>query len=242
MYELIITEKPSAAKKIAEALAEGKPIRETNQGVSYYKVTHQKKDIVVACAVGHLYSVAEKDPKGWTYPVFDISWKLSSELSKDLAYSKKYYATIKKLAKEADSFVVACDYDTEGEVIGLNCIRFICNQKDAARMKFSTLTTDELIESYENKAPRLNWGQALAGETRHFLDWLYGINLSRALSLSVKSFGNGHKVLSIGRVQGPALKIVVDREEEIGKFVPEPFWQLQLTGTAHDKPLEAWHE
>ena len=63
MYELVITEKPAAAKKIAEALADGKAIKESYQGVPYYKVTHGKKDIVVACAVGHLYGLAEKEKK-----------------------------------------------------------------------------------------------------------------------------------------------------------------------------------
>ena len=58
MYELIICEKPAAANKIAEALADGKAIKENIQGVPYYKLTHGKKDIVVACAVGHLYGLA----------------------------------------------------------------------------------------------------------------------------------------------------------------------------------------
>ena len=72
MYELIITEKPNAASKIAEALAEGKLIKENMEGVPYYKVTRGRKDIVVACAVGHLYGLDEKEKKGWTFPVFDI--------------------------------------------------------------------------------------------------------------------------------------------------------------------------
>jgi len=52
MYELIITEKPAAANKIAVALAEGKAIKENLMGVPYYKITRGKKDIIVACAVG----------------------------------------------------------------------------------------------------------------------------------------------------------------------------------------------
>ena len=128
MYELIITEKPAAAQKIAEALAEGKPIKEIYQGVPYYKVTRGKKDIVVACAVGHLYGLAEKQKKGWTFPVFDIEWKPVSETVKSALFTKKYLNTLKKLAKDADSFTVACDYDQEGEVIGLNVVRYICNQ------------------------------------------------------------------------------------------------------------------
>ena len=78
MYELIITEKPDAAKRVAESLAEGKAIKENVNGIPYYKITRGKKDIVVGCAVGHLYGLAEKEKKVWAFPVFDIEWKPSS--------------------------------------------------------------------------------------------------------------------------------------------------------------------
>ena len=122
MYELIITEKPNAAKKIAEALADGKAIKENIEGVPYYKVTHGKQDIVVACAVGHLYSLDEIEKKGWRFPVFDIEWKPAGEVNKRSAFSKKYLNAIKKLSKQANSFVVATDYDQEGSVIGKNIV------------------------------------------------------------------------------------------------------------------------
>ena len=104
MYELIICEKPSAAKKIAEALANGKPIKENMNGVPYYKITRGNRDIVVSCAVGHLYGLGEREKKGWIFPVFDIEWKPAAEISKKSAFSKKYLSVIKKLAKEADEF------------------------------------------------------------------------------------------------------------------------------------------
>ncbi len=242
-YELIITEKPNAAKKIAEALASGKPIKKNVKGVPYYDITHGNKDIIVGCAVGHLYTVAEKEKKkGWTYPVFDIEWVESGKTRKEAAYTKKYLALLKKLGKEATEFTVATDYDVEGEVIGLNVLRFACKQKDANRMKFSTLTKDELVKAYESKNEHIDWGQALAGETRHFLDWMYGINLSRALTLSIKHATGRHKILSSGRVQGPALKIIVDRERSIQEFKPEPFWELELKGKVKDGALIAHHE
>ncbi len=227
-YELIITEKPSAAQKIAQALANGKPIKKNDKGVPYYEITHGGKDIVVGCAVGHLYTVAEKDGKGWVYPVFDVEWRATSQVRKDAKFTAKYLTLLKKLAKDADTFTVATDFDIEGEVIGLNVVRYAAKRKDARRMKFSTLTKDELVRAYEHAQPTLDWGQARAGETRHILDYFYGINLSRALSLAVKSAGM-FKVLSSGRVQGPALKIIVDKEKEIRAFVPEPFWQVELT-------------
>ncbi|MCK4670569.1 MAG: DNA topoisomerase I, partial [Nanoarchaeota archaeon] len=241
-YELIICEKPQAAKRIAEALADGKPIKESVKKVSYYKITHGKKDIVVGCAVGHLYGLGEKNKAGWTYPVFDIEWKPTSEISKSAKFSKPYLEMLKKLAKDANEFTVACDFDVEGEVIGWNVVRFVCKKKNANRMKFSTLTKDELIEAYEHKHKKLEWGQAYAGETRHMLDWFWGINMSRALTLAVQKVKGGFRLLSSGRVQGPALKLVVEKEKEIRVFKSEPYWQLQMFCRKGKSELEAYHE
>ena len=85
-YELIITEKPSTAQKIAAALADGKPVKKTDQKVSFYELAHNGKDIVVASAVGHLYTVAEKE-KSFNYPAFDIEWQLTADVEKDSGYS-----------------------------------------------------------------------------------------------------------------------------------------------------------
>lgn len=248
MSELIITEKPNAAKKIADALADGKPIKESINKVPFYKITRGNKDILVGCAVGHLYGLAEKEKNGWKYPVFDIHWVPTADMSRGSAFSKKYLSALKKLSKEADEFTVATDYDIEGEVIGLNVVRYICKKKDANRMKFSTLTKPDLIKAYENKSNTLNWGQAKAGETRHMMDWFYGINTSRALTAAIKSTGD-FKILSTGRVQGPALKIIVEREKEINAFVPVPYWQIQLLGNTEraqeagkSNEIEAWHK
>jgi len=240
MYELIITEKPSSAKKIAEALADGKPLVEKSNGVSTFKVTHEGKDIVIVSAVGHLFTVAEKE-KSFKYPSFDLEWVPTADIDKKAAFSKKYLTIIKKAAKDANSFTIACDYDIEGEVIGLNIVRYLCKQKDASRMKFSTLTREDLRESYARKSKTLDWPQAKAGETRHFLDWLYGINLSRALTLAVKATGS-FKLLSSGRVQGPALKIVVEKEKEIKAFKPEPYWVISLKAEKDKSMIEAIHE
>jgi len=99
MYELIITEKPNAAKKIAEALADGKALLDHKDKVPFYKITRGKKDIVVACAVGHPFSVAEKE-KSFAYPVFDVEWKPSADVDKTAGFSRKYLSTLKALAKD----------------------------------------------------------------------------------------------------------------------------------------------
>lgn len=220
-YILIVTEKPQAAMKIASAL--GKAKKYTEGGASYFEVEHSGREIVVASAVGHLFNLEYKPgQKGW--PIFQLEWRPSYERT-SAAFTKKYFSLLKKLAKGASEVLVATDYDVEGEVIGWNVLRFICNRDTAKRMKYSTLTKDELVESFEKPMEELDWGQAYAGETRHILDWLYGINLSRALMSAIKTTGS-FKLLSIGRVQGPALKIIVDREREIAAFKPEPFWNV----------------
>ena len=241
MHELIIAEKPSAAKKIAEALADTKPEKKIYKGVAYYELVHKNKDIVIATAVGHLFGLAEKKKQGMKYPSYDIEWKPIYEVEKKAIFSKKYLDTLVKLAKKADSFVIACDYDIEGTTIGLNVLRFACKQKDGKRMKFSTLTKDELQQAYEEASPTLDWGNAKAGETRHELDWYYGINLSRAMTTAVKKAGF-FKLLSIGRVQGPALNILVEKEKEIAAFKSKPFWQLFLHGKIHNKKIDAIHQ
>ena len=166
-----------------------------------------------------------------------MEWREAHGIKKASEFSKKYLDVLKKISKEADSFVIACDYDDEGSVIGFNCIRFIAKQKDAKRMKFSTLTKDELIESYEHAAPHLDFENIKAGETRHFMDYFWGISMSRALTRSIKAAGS-FKVMSAGRVQGPTLKIIVDREQEIQSFKPEPFWEIELK----TKEATAYHK
>jgi len=234
-YELIITEKPQAAMKIADSL--GRSEKRNSHGVPYYEVKRDGKRIIVACAVGHLFTLSQsqkgstRDPanKDYTrnrsgYPVFDISW-MPNYIVRKADFTKKYYDTLLSLAKNAGTITVATDYDIEGEVIGLNVMRFICSQKDANRMKFSTLTNQELNSAYETKSTSINWGQAIAGETRHYLDWFYGINLSRALMNSIKEAGR-FKIMSIGRVQGPALNLIVERERKILAFSPQTYWQV----------------
>ncbi len=241
MVELIITEKPSTANKIAHALAEGKVNQQKTSTVSSFKITHKGKEIIVVSAVGHLYTLTEAEKKGWIYPVFDVKWVSSAEVNKESAFTAKYLNVIKKMAKDADEFTIATDYDIEGEVIGYNILRFACKQKDGRRMKFSTVTKADLVKAYDSKKKSIDWGQANAGLTRHELDWYYGINLSRALTSAIKKAGF-FKVLSSGRVQGPTLKIIVEKEKEIKAFISEPYWQIQLLGKVKNEDIEAWHK
>jgi len=234
--QLIISEKPAAAEKIAAAL--GKSTRKAVNRVSYFEIPEKK--IIVVPAVGHLFTLAQKE-KSWKYPVFDLEWKPTYETEK-ASFAKPYLENIKKLAKQADDFVVATDYDIEGEVIGLNIIRFLCNRKDAKRMKFSTLTAGDLKDAYQNISPTLDWGQAEAGETRHWLDWWWGVNLSKAATDALYLQSHKYQTLSIGRVQGPSLAILAKRELEIQNFKSVPFWQVSILLNIAEQKLEALHK
>ncbi|MEM4702937.1 MAG: DNA topoisomerase I [Candidatus Pacearchaeota archaeon] len=219
-YTLVICEKPQAAMRVAYALAEIIPVKRNLNGVPYWEVNRDDKKFIVVSAVGHLFILQERI-KTNKWPVFDVEWKQNS------GFVKKYIKVIEHFARNAKRFILACDYDVEGELIGFNALRFICKTQEAKRMKFSTLTKPDLVKSYEEIEPEINFGQAYAGETRHYLDWFYGINLSRALMEALKKAGS-FQILSIGRVQGPALALIVSREEEILDFKPEKYWQVYL--------------
>jgi len=236
-HTLIISEKPSAAEKIAAAI--GKVSRKKIGSVSYYEVSDKGKKIIVAPAVGHLFTLRAKNKKD--YPAFDLEWHPTYE-NKASAFSKPYFIALQKLSKDAKDVIVACDYDIEGEVIGLNIVRFICNKKDAKRMKFSTLTAQDLKEAYAHLSPTLDWGQAGAGVTRHNLDWLWGVNLSKAITEALTSTTNHYQQLSIGRVQGPSLAVLAEREIEIQNFKPEAYWNVSALFNIGSKKFEALHE
>ncbi len=237
---LILAEKPTAAKKISQALAK-KPKVVDNDGVKLYEFENNGQKYVVAAAVGHLYSLKQAT-KGWTYPVFDVKWIPSYRATRKAMFSKKYYEVLKELAPRVKDVIVATDYDQEGSVIGYNIIRFIFKLEDAKRMKFSTLTKDELFESFKNASPKMDRNQIEAGLTRHYLDWFYGINTSRALTLAIKNIGERFKILSSGRVQGPFLKILYDHEEKIKKFKPKPYWQIFAYVPMGKAAIQASHE
>ncbi len=239
-YTLIIAEKPNAAQKIAEALSDGDVGKETEGGASYYRITREGKEIVVVPAVGHLFLLAQKGGAGWSYPVFDLHW-IPTWQNKENYWAKKYFANIEALAGGADEIIAACDYDIEGSTIAWNIISFICGAKDGRRMKFSTLTAQDIQEAYENASPHLDFPQIEAGLCRHTMDFLWGINASRALTLALRDAG-GYHTLSTGRVQGPTLAILDKRQKEIEKFVPVPFWEVWLKGKVRGQLLEALHE
>lgn len=227
---LIVCEKPAAAAKIAEALAKGKPEQGQLNGVPYYEFDLDGRRAIVVPALGHLYALKNLRPMH-DYPFYDVDWVPVHLADRRAKRAGVFIEAISELSKEATEFISACDYDVEGSVIAANILRYICGEealKKARRMKFSTLTAEDLRRAYEQLMPRLDYEQIEAGVARHMLDWFWGMNISLAMSMAVKRAEQCYVKLSAGRVQTPTLRILADREREIRAFKPEPFWVVGL--------------
>jgi DNA topoisomerase-1 len=243
-YTLIITEKPDAAQRIASALdVQGKAKKMEDNRVPYY-VAEQDKEIVVVPALGHLYTVAEESGGRNYYPVFNFKWVPRYAIERDAKQIRTWLETISKLAKGADTFIDACDYDIEGSIIGYSILKYACGNKEGVskRMKYSTLTTQELKKSYSELLPHLDFALIEAGRARHEIDWLYGVNLTRALTIAAKDWSGKYATLSTGRVQGPTLKFLVSREKAIRCFVPIPYWSIKAEVEVAGSIFEAEYE
>src|SRR4030066_2137105 len=243
-YTLIITEKPDAASRIASALdADGKAEKRVENGVPYY-VAKRSEDIVVVPALGHLYTVASEKRGIHDYPVFNFRWVPRYMAERGAARIRTWLKVISKLAENADKFIDACDYDLEGSIIGYSILKYACDSKEktAQRMKYSSLTREELEKSFAEPLPHLDFALIEAGLTRHEVDWLYGINLSRALMMAAKNYSGKYATLSTGRVQGPTLKFLETRERRIKCFVPTPYWSVKAKVKIGGSVFEAEYE
>jgi len=243
-YTLIITEKPDAAQRIASALdAQGKAKKMEDNGVPYY-VAKRDKEIIVVPALGHLYTVAEERSGRNHYPVFSFKWVPRYVAERGAKQIRTWLETISKLANDAGMFIDACDYDIEGSIIGYCLLKYACTNKEgiSKRMKYSTLTKEELEKSYAEMLPHLDFALIEAGRTRHEVDWLYGINLSRALTIAARDWSGKYATLSTGRVQGPTLRFLVAREKAIRCFVPTPYWSIKAEAEIAGSIFEAGYE
>jgi DNA topoisomerase I len=237
-YTLVVCEKPAAARRIAQAL--GEPAESRPGGISIFEVKNGQKHYKICTALGHLYGLTDVTKNRSVYPVLDLEWAPVAENPRVV----RAINVISELAKDASSFVHACDYDQEGEVIGHSILQYTCGDKyaEALRAKFSTLTDEEIRHSFANMA-KPNCGLAEAGRSRHMLDFIYGVNLSRALVRSFKAVGR-YRNLSIGRVQGPTLAFAVNKEIEIRLHIPDPYWIItaqfdkdgQIFSAQYEKP------
>jgi DNA topoisomerase I len=226
-YTLVICEKPDAARRVSEALSDDSARSVLMEGTTVYRFSRRGEDYVVCSAQGHVYGVSDPFSERTVYPVFDLEWYPSDVIGEETGAARRI-AVVKRLAAGASSFVNACDFDVEGETIGFNLLRYACGAKeeDARRAKFSTLTKEELVAAFDNAGPQSRQGLARAGRARHLIDFVWGVNLSRVLSRLSRKTGKKYRTVSIGRVQGPTLEFLVQRERGIREFVPVPFWKV----------------
>ena len=221
---------------------DGKPKKAFSNGVPYYEA-YRDGNIVVVPALGHLYTITSKH-KVRGYPVFDYQWVPRYQADRKTSRIRVWLKVIAQLAKDAKGFVDACDFDIEGSIIGYTILKYACGGKEATakRMKYSTLTKEELQESYTHLLPTLDFALIETGLTRHEVDWLYGINLSRALTQAAQNSSGKYATLSTGRVQGPTLRFLEAREKTINCFVPTPYWTLTAKISINDLAFDVEYE
>ncbi|MCI4461844.1 MAG: DNA topoisomerase I [Thermogladius sp.] len=220
---VVIAEKPKAAGKIAAAILPSYR-RIIMHGVPVYVYKGNGLEVIIASSVGHIYNLTTSKTG---YPVFTYEWAPLYLVEKKSSYTKKYYLALSEVCKGVDYYVNACDYDIEGSVIGYLIIKFLGDLRRAFRAKFSSLTPIELRESFR-KLTGLDQEMVEAGLARHELDWLWGINISRALMTAVGAVTGRRVVLSAGRVQTPTLAHVAAQLKERNLHIPYPLFTLSI--------------
>ncbi|PAV28830.1 DNA topoisomerase III [Virgibacillus profundi] len=238
--KLILAEKPSVAKNIADALK----IKTKKDG--YFEGNGH----IITWAFGHLvelYDAKDYDGKmrSWRMDNFpfipeEFKYKVKSN-PRNRQYpdsgAQKQLKTIHTLMKRNDVTMIisACDYDREGQLIGDSIIyRGGRPKKQVSRLLLNEWTPKEVLQGLEN----INSNETMkplrdAGISRQWADWVIGINLTSVATLKYQK-GKG-KALNIGRVLLPTLKIIYDRDKEIENFKPEDYFKLIATFQTQDE-------
>ncbi|MEH6840791.1 DNA topoisomerase [Priestia megaterium] len=237
--KLIIAEKPSVSKNIADALK----IKGRQDG--YF----EGNGYIVTWAFGHLlqlYDAKDYDVKMSTWKMENFpfipqvfKYKVKSnprDREKPDTGAKKQLKIIQSLMRrpDVDGIISACDYDREGQVIGDSIIYNLKTDKTVYRLLLNEWTPAEVMNGLENIKLNTELRPLQdAGVSRQWADWVIGINLTSVATLKYQK-GKG-KALNIGRVLLPTLKIIYDRDKEIEKFVPENYYKLQATFKTKDE-------
>ncbi|MGV1098588.1 DNA topoisomerase 3 [Thiovibrio sp. JS02] len=245
--KVIIAEKPSVARDIAEVLT----IRGKKKGYI------EGRGCAVTWAFGHLVTLQEPgdyEPalKQWslaTLPFVPEEFKLTLIKNRGVA---EQFAVIESLCKEAEEIVCATDAGREGELI----FRYIlamcnCEDKPIRRLWLNSLTPDAISEAFKELKDGHDYDPLYAAaRCRSESDWIVGLNATRYYTVRHGRIGGGQdRVLwSIGRVQTPVLAMIVERDDAILHFRPQPFWELtskyrevvfRYTGKRFEKPEQA---
>jgi DNA topoisomerase-1 len=235
---LIVAEKNISARRIAQILAGGqKVVEKKDAGVSTYSFG----DTTTVGLRGHVVEVDfEPGYENWRSEQYTPRSLIDAKTIK-VPTEKRIVALLQKLARHADRVTIATDFDTEGELIGKEAyelVRAVNRNVKVDRSRFSAITPQEIKTAFANTTD-LDFALASAGEARQSIDLMWGASLTRFISLAARRGGNN--ILSVGRVQSPTLSMIIDREKEIEKFVPETYWQLGLLTEKAGEQIEARH-
>lgn len=206
---LVIVESPAKAKTIQKYLG---------------------KDYDVLASYGHVRDLPAR--KGSVNP--DKQFHMTyTPIEKNL----RHIDSIAKALKNSDSLLLATDPDREGEAISWHVYelmkeRNLLNNKEVHRIFFNEITKSAIQDAISN--PRsISMDLVNAQQARRALDYLVGFNLSPLLWKKIR------RGLSAGRVQSPALRLIVEREEEIERFVPQEYWRILASCQHNNSNFEA---
>ncbi|MEG0292443.1 MAG: DNA topoisomerase [Anaerovoracaceae bacterium] len=243
MKKVVIAEKPSVAKNIADAYS----IKARKDGF------YEGDDLIITWVFGHLlqlFDAVDYDPKmgKWQLENFPFipksyNYKVKSEngnRNKEDAGAKRQINIIKTLVErsDVDAVISATDWDREGQVIADEIIMYIETEKPVYRLLLNEWTKEEVLKginsviSNEDMKPMRD-----AGFGRQIADWLIGINLTSVATVKYKNTGD-NKLLNIGRVLLPTLKIIYDRDQEIINFESSKYYKMQVNIKKDDNVIE----
>jgi len=218
MKTIVLAEKPSVGKEIARVLGC------TQKGEGYI----QNNNYIVTWALGHLVTLAVPEVYDDKWAKWDLETlpmipdKFKTSVIPEVA---KQYKIVKTLLQKNDvgKLVIATDAGREGELVARWIIEKARFTKPIFRLWISSLTDASIKKGFSNLLPASHYDNLYySAESRAIADWLIGINVTRALTTKYNA------QLSAGRVQTPTLAMIVNREEEIKKFVPVPFEKILL--------------
>ena len=215
---LVIAEKPSVGRDIGRVLKCGKKIDGALEGSQY----------IVTWGLGHLVTLADpehydKKYKDWKMEDLPmLPGKMDIEVIKQTG--KQYQAVKRQIyRKDVSDIVIATDAGREGELVARWILKKADNHKPCKRLWISSVTDKAIRQGFEHLKNAKEYDNLYhAAVCRAEADWLVGLNATRALTCKYNA------QLSCGRVQTPTLAMIAKREEEIRKFVPKPYYGLQL--------------
>ena len=239
MKKVIIAEKPSVAKNIADAFG----IKMRKDG--YF----EGDDYLVSWAFGHLLQLYDakdydKEMRVWRLEKFpfipeDFKYKIKTDNLDRNSVDKgvqKQINIIKNLIdrSDVDGIISATDFDREGEVIAHEILLFLNVKKPIYRILLNEWTAEEVKKGMANLKPNTDMKSLQdSGVGRQWADWIIGINLTSVATLRYNL--NDKKILNIGRVLLPTLKIIYDRDKEIENFQSSTYFKLIVTFKTKNK-------